>query len=187
MTAKVFPAMKVTEADLVGAVTFITTFILGLIVVPAIHELGHSAVCLIQGGAVTNWTFVFFSHHTPCTKPTAVAVAAGPLTSIGAWLLCTAVFNWQVGRLKMRYLFNFAVWLWLWWSFFFFHEQSSHAYYAYLAALPDDGGRFVQMTGLSPVLIGTTIVAVIVILLPLFFYVGAKTWRVWKRLCSQIL
>jgi hypothetical protein len=77
-------------------------------------------------------------------------------------------------NLRTRYLFNFATWLW--WSFFFFHELSSHAYYAYLAALPDDGGRFVQI--LSPALVGTTIMAVIAILLALFFYVGAKAWRV---------
>src|SRR6266849_11071970 len=34
--------------------TCITTFILALIIVPTIHESGHAAACVIQGGAVTH-------------------------------------------------------------------------------------------------------------------------------------
>ena len=31
------------------------TCILALIIVPTIHESGHAAACVIQGGAVTHW------------------------------------------------------------------------------------------------------------------------------------
>jgi hypothetical protein len=35
------------------------TCILALIIVPTIHESGHAAACIIQGGVVTHWKLLF--------------------------------------------------------------------------------------------------------------------------------
>src|SRR5713226_28844 len=76
--------------------TWITTFILALIIVPTIHESGHAAACVIQGGAVTHWQPLPFGTEadTGCSAGlTPFLCAAGSLTSIATWLLCTHVFS----------------------------------------------------------------------------------------------
>lgn len=78
------------------------TCILALIIVPTIHESGHAAACIIQGGAVTHWQPLPFGTEadTACsTGLTPFLCAAGSLASIAAWLLCTYVYSRHATRL----------------------------------------------------------------------------------------
>jgi len=99
--------------------TWACTFILAMIIVPTIHESGHTVACLIEGGAVTQWRPLAFGSepHTACSAKLApFFCAAGSLTSIAAWLLCTYVYSSHATRLGTGRLWNFAATLWPWWS-----------------------------------------------------------------------
>jgi hypothetical protein len=149
--------------------------------VPAVHELGHTAACYMIGGHVTDWNLIFFGAHTPCTTPTAFVVAAGPFTSVAAWLLLTCLFNWQLKYLSnTKYLFHFAVWSWVWWSAAAFGEFYGDAYHAYSEVIPqNDGGYFVHMTGINPVLAGLVWAGIIAALAFPLVHVGRKTFKLW--------
>jgi hypothetical protein len=148
--------------------TWVITFILALIIVPGIHESGHAGACLIEGGTVTQWYPLGFGTepHTACSaKLDPFFCAAGSLTSVVAWLLCTHVFSRQGTRLGTGRLWNFAAALWFWWSFWVFGELFKDALHAYSdVPLHHDAGYFVRLTGINPAAASITILAVIAIL-----------------------
>lgn len=171
-------------ATLYHLVLFILTWgitcVLALVIVPGIHESGHAAACVIQGGAVTHWQPLPFGTEadTGCTKITPFFCAAGPFTSAVAWLLCTYVFSRQAARLGPGYPFTFTTALWFWWSFWVFGELVMDAIHAYSdVPLHHDTGYFVRLTGINPTVASATIFAVIAILSVPFVRVVAATLR----------
>ena len=159
--------------------TWASTFILALIIVPTIHESGHAVACLIEGGAVTQWRPLAFGSepHTACSAKLApFFCAAGSLTSIAAWLLCTYVYSRHATRLGTGRLWNFAATLWLWWSLWVFGELFMDALHAYSdVPLHHDAGYFVRLTGINPAVVSITILAVMVILGVPFVRVARQT------------
>ena len=156
------------------------TPVLALIIVPSIHESGHAAACLIQGGAVTQWRLMPFGMepHTTCTRITPLFCAAGSFISIVAWLLCTYIFDRQVGRLGTGHLFNSAAALWFWWSVWVFQELFGDAVHARSdAPLHHDAGYFVHLTGINPTVASATMFALLAILFVPFLRVGARTLK----------
>lgn len=156
------------------------TPVLALIIVPSIHESGHAAACLIEGGAVTQWRLMPFGMepHTTCTRITPSFCVAGSFTSIAAWLLCTYVFSRRVGRLGEGYLFNFAAALWFWWSVWMFGELFEDGLHAYSdVPLHHDAGYFVHLTGIDPTVASVAMFALLAILIVPFLRVGARTLK----------
>lgn len=114
--------------------TWAITFSMALIIVPGIHESGHAGACLIEGGTVTQWRpFAFGAEpHTACNAQLApFFCAAGSLTSVVAWLLCTYVFSRRAALLGTGHLRNFVAALWFWWSFWVFGELFMDTIHAY--------------------------------------------------------
>ena len=156
------------------------TPVLALMIVPSIHESGHAAACLIEGGAITQWRLMPFGMepHTTCTRITPLFCFAGSFTSIVAWLLCTYVFSRQVGRMGTGHLFNFVAALWFWWSFWVFGELLEDAFHAYSdVPLHHDAGYFVRLTGINPTVASATMFALLAILIVPFLRVGARTLK----------
>ncbi len=161
--------------------TWAATFILALIIVPTIHESGHAAACVIQGGAVSHWQPLPFGTEadTGCSGGlTPFLCAAGSLTSIAAWLLCTHVFSKHGTLLGTGRLWNLAAALWFWWSFWVFGELFKDALHAYSdVPLHHDAGYFVRLTGINPGAASITILAVIAILGVPLVRVASQTLR----------
>ena len=159
--------------------TWAITFIVALIIVPTIHESGHAGACLIEGGAVTQWHPSAFGSepHTACSAKLApFFCAAGSLTSVVGWLLCTYIFSRRAARLGTGHLWNFAAALWLWWSFWMFGELFMDALHAYSdVPLHHDAGYFVRLTGINPTVLSITILAVMAILGVPFVRVARQT------------
>ena len=155
------------------------TCILALIIVPTIHESGHAAACIIQGGAVTHWQPLPFGTEadTGCSAGlTPFLCAAGSLASIAAWLLCTYVYSRYATRLGTGRLWNLTATLWFWWSLWVSGELSMDALHAYSdVPLHHDAGYFVHLTGINPVVASITILAVIAILGVPFVRVARQT------------
>jgi hypothetical protein len=143
------------------------TCVLALVIVPGIHESGHAAACVIQGGAVTHWQPLPFRGEADmgCTQITALVCAAGPLTSAAVWLLCTYLFRRQAVRLTPGPLFTFLTALWFWWSFWAFGEFVMDGIHAYSdVPVHHDTGYFVRLTGINPAVASAAIFAVIAVL-----------------------
>ncbi len=161
--------------------TWAITFIVALIIVPTIHESGHAGACLIEGGAVTQWRPLAFGSepHTACSAKLApFFCAAGSLTSVVGWLLCTYIFSRRAARLGTGHLWNFVAALWLWWSFWMFGELFMDALHAYSdVPLHHDAGYFVRLTGINPTVASATILAAIAILSVPLIRVVAQTLR----------
>ncbi len=161
--------------------TWVITFILALIIVPGIHESGHAGACLIEGGTVTQWYPLGFGTepHTACSaKLDPFLCAAGSLTSVVAWLLCTYVFGRHAARLGTGHVWNFVAALWFWWSFWVFGELFKDAVHAYSdVPLHHDAGYFVRLTGINPAAASITILAVIAILGVPLVRVASQTLR----------
>ena len=161
--------------------TWAATFILALIIVPTIHESGHAAACVIQVGAVSHWQPLPFGTEadTGCSGGlTPFLCAAGSLTSIVAWLLCTHVFSKHGTLLGTGRLWNLAAALWFWWSFWVFGELFKDALHAYSdVPLHHDAGYFVRLTGINPGVASITILAVIAILGVPLVRVACQTLR----------
>ncbi len=161
--------------------TWAITFVLALIIVPGIHESGHAGACLIEGGAVTQWRPLAFGSepHTACSAKLApFFCAAGSLTSVVAWLLCTYVFSRHAARLGTGDLSNFIAALWFWWSFWVFGELFMDAIHAYSGVpLHHDAGYFVLLTGINPTIASVAILVVIAILSVPLIRVVAQTLR----------
>lgn len=157
------------------------TCILALIIVPTIHESGHAAACIIQGGVVTHWKPLPFGSEadTGCSGGlTPFLCAAGSLASIAAWLVCTYVYSRHATRLGTGRLWNFAAMLWFWWSMWVFGELFMDALHAYSdVPLHHDAGYFVHLTGINPVDASIVIVAVMAILSVPFVRVARQTVR----------
>ncbi len=148
--------------------TWAITFIVALIIVPTTHESGHAGACLIEGGAITQWCPLAFGSepHTACSAKLAPFFrAAGSLTSVVGWLLCTYIFSRRAARLGMGRLSNFIAALWFWWSFWVFGELFRDAIHAYSdKPLHHDAGYFVRLTGINPAIASAAILAVTAIL-----------------------
>jgi len=161
--------------------TWACTFILALIIVPTIHESGHAVACLIEGGAVTQWRPLAFGSepHTACSAKLApFFCAAGSLTSVIGWLLCTYIFSRRVAQLGTGDLWNFVAALWFWWSFWVFGGLFMDALHAYSdVPLHHDAGYFVRLTGINPSIACAAILAVIAILSVPLVRVVAQTLR----------
>jgi hypothetical protein len=161
--------------------TWAITFIVALIIVPGIHESGHAGACLIEGGTVTQWhPFAFGTEpHTACnTKLDPFFCAAGSLTSVGGWLLCTYIFSRRAARLGTGHLRNFVAALWFWWSFWVFGELFMDANHAYSdVPLHHDAGYFVRLTEINPTVASAVILSVIAILSVPLVRVVAQTLR----------
>ena len=161
--------------------TWAITLVLALIIVPGIHESGHAGACLIEGGTVTQWRPLAFGTgteaHTACSaKLDPLFCAAGSLTSVVAWLLCTYGFNRHAARLGTGHLGNFVAALWFWWSFWVFGELFMDAIHAYSdVPLQHDAGYFDRLTGINPTAASAMILAVIAILSVPFGRVVART------------
>lgn len=156
------------------------TPVLTLIIVPSIHESGHAAACLIEGGEVTQWRLMPFGMepHTTCTRVTPLFCGAGSFASIVAWLFCTYIFSRQVGHLGTGHLFNFVASLWFWWSIWVFGELLEDAFHAYSdVPLHHDAGYFVRLTGINPTIASATMFALVAILIVPFLHVGARTLK----------
>jgi hypothetical protein len=156
------------------------TCILALIIVPTIHESGHAAACIIQGGVVTHWKPLPFGSEadTGCSAGlTPFLCAAGSLASIAAWLVCTYVYRRHATRLGTGRLWNFAAMLWLWWSVWVFGELFMDALHAYSdVPLHHDTGYFVRLTGINPAVASIMNLAVIAILGVPFVRVARQTF-----------
>ncbi len=117
---------------------------------------------------VTHWQPLAIGAEvdTGCSaKLTPFFCAAGSLTSIIAWLLCTCVFSRRAARLGTGHLRSFAATLGFWWSFWVFGELFMDAVHAYSdVPLHHDAGYFVRLTGISPAIASGAILAAIAIL-----------------------
>jgi hypothetical protein len=157
------------------------TCLLALNIVPTIHESGHAAACIIQGGAVTHWQPLPFGTEadTACsTGLTPFLCAAGSLASIAAWLVCTYVYSRHATRLGTGRLWNFVAMLWFWWSVWVFGELLMDARHAYSdAPLHHDAGYFVHLTGINPTVASATTLLIVAMLAMPFSRVARRTVR----------
>src|SRR5216684_8929450 len=157
------------------------TFVLALIIVPGIHESGHAAACLVEGSTVTQWHPLAFGTeaHTACSAKLApFFCAAGSLTSVVAWLLCTYGFSRHAARLGTGHLWNFVAALWFWWSFWVFSEFFMDAIHAYSdVPLHHHAGYFERLIGINPTVASVAILVVIAILSVPLIRVVAQTLR----------
>ncbi len=148
--------------------TWAITCILALIIVPSIHESGHAGACFIQGGTVSHWQPLAIGAEadTGCSpKIPPFFCAAGSLSSIIAWLVCTYVFSRSAAHLSIgtgRLRIFFAA-LWFWWSSgCSVFMDAVHAYSD--VPLHHDAGYFVRLTRISPATASGAILTVIAIL-----------------------
>ena len=81
------------------------------------HEGGHAVACLLQGNRITVWRLELPA-ETCCTSYSAISYAAGTVTSVVAWTVCSVIFaGCLLPRLRQVKWIQFSAVCWIDWSF----------------------------------------------------------------------
>jgi hypothetical protein len=137
-----------------------------------LHETGHASVCVAIGGSVgglRHWVHGILpftlSPATGCTITNAASAwAAGPLTSIGAWLAGALAVSILLKRVVRERTLICVHAFWIFWSMWFLLELLADTINAYApSSARHDTTQFVHLTGINPSFVGIPLAALLVV------------------------
>jgi hypothetical protein len=144
-----------------------------------IHETGHALTCEAIGGNVGGlWYWVHgilpftLIPATGCTiTNVALAWAAGPLTSIGAWLAGALAVSILIKRIIRERTIICVHAFWIFWSLWFLLELLADTINAYApSSAQHDTTQVIHLAGIGPNLVGIPLAALLV----------ASFWVTWR-------
>jgi hypothetical protein len=139
------------------------------------HEGGHAVACVLQGNSITAWRLELPA-ETCCTSYNAISYAAGTVTSLAAWTVCTVIFaRWLLPRLRQPKWLQFSAVCWVDWSFWCLGELVLWALQVRpqpatgIVPSPSDAGSFARLAGVNPNLVIAVCLGVLAVLLVVVF------------------
>jgi hypothetical protein len=139
------------------------------------HEGGHAVVCVLQGNRITTWRLELPA-ETCCTSYNAISYAAGTITSLAAWTVCTVIFaRLLLPRLRQAKWLQFSAVCWVDWSFWCLGELVLWALQVRphpaegIVLPPSDAGSFARLAGVNPNLVTAVCLGVLAVLLVVVF------------------
>ena len=139
------------------------------------HEGGHAVACVLQGNRITTWRLELPA-ETCCTSYSAISYAAGTVTSVVAWTVCTVIFaRWLLPRLRQPKWIEFTAVCWVDWSFWCLGELVLWALQVRpqrakgIVPPPSDASWFARLAGVNPNLVIAVCLGVLAVLLVAVF------------------
>jgi len=135
------------------------------------HEGGHAVACMLQGNSITAWRLELPA-ETCCTSYNAISYAAGTVTSVVAWTVCTVIFTrWLLSRQRQAKWIQVTAVCWVDWSFWCLGELVLWALQGRpppakgIVPPPSDARSFARLAGVNPNLVIAVCLGVLAILL----------------------